>query len=239
MLARHAPQLLRANLRLGTDHDDGTGIRMAQAVGAATVNMSAFECAVPITPPVGLMRGVIVNRHGQRFVNEDAYLGRIGIELLGHEDGQGWLLVDEEVYEVNLVGMQAVAVAESVAELAEEIGVPARNLTATLDAYNEAAARGEDPVFGKRRDLVRPLEPPLGAIDLGVDATFHAVFTLGGPRTDERAAVLTEDGTTVPGLFAAGRNTVGIAVRGYVSGISLADGLFFGRRAGEAAAGRP
>lgn len=239
MVARHVPQLLRANLRLGTDHDDGAGIRMAQAVGAATVNMGAFECAVPITPPLGLMRGVIVNRHGQRFVNEDAYLGRIGIELLDHQDGQGWLLVDEEVYEVNLVGMQAGAVAESVAELADEIGVPAGSLGATLEAYNQAAAAGHDPVFGKRSDLVRPLEPPLGAIDLGVEGTFYAVFTLGGLRTDEHGAVLTEDGTVVPGLFAAGRTTAGIAVRGYVSGISLADGLFFGRRAGQGAAGRP
>ena len=238
MVARHAPHLLRANLRIGTDHDDGRGIRMAQAHGAATVNMSAFECAVPITPPLGLMRGVIINSKGQRFVNEDAYTGRIGIELLEHQDGEGYLIVDEDVYEVNLVGMQAMTVAESAEDLAAEIGVPADALRATLDVYNRAAAEGEDPLFHKCADRLQPLEPPLGAIDLRVDATFYAVFTLGGLWTDVDGAVLTEDGESIPGLFAAGRTTAGIAVRGYVSGISLADGLFFGRRAGRAAAGR-
>jgi 3-oxo-5alpha-steroid 4-dehydrogenase len=237
MVARHAPELQRANVRIGTDHDDGSGIRMAQAVGATTVNMSAFECAVPITPPLGLMRGVIVNGQGQRFINEDAYTGRIGIELLGQQNGEGYLVVDEDIYEVNLVGMQATAVAETVEELAEEMGVPADALAATLDVYNRAAAEGHDPVFGKRSEMVVPLEPPLGVIDLSVDATFYAVFTLGGLLTNADGAVLTEDGEAIPGLYGAGRTTSGIAVRGYVSGISLADGLFFGRRAGRSAAG--
>lgn len=236
MVARHTPELLKANVRIGTDHDDGRAIRMAQAVGAATLNMSAFECAVPITPPLGLMRGLIVNGQGQRFINEDAYTGRIGIELLRHQDGKGHLIVDEDIYEVNLVGMQAKTVVETVEELAAEIGVPADSLAATLDVYNRGAAVGEDPLYGKRADMLVPLEPPLGAIDLSVDATFYAVFTLGGLRTDVHSAVLTEDGAPVAGLFAAGRTTAGIAVRGYVSGISLADGLFFGRRAGAAAA---
>jgi 3-oxo-5alpha-steroid 4-dehydrogenase len=237
MVRRHVPELVRANLRLGTEHDDGGGIRMAQAVGAATVNMSAFECAVPITPPLGLRRGVIVNGRGQRFINEDAYTGRIGIELLGHQDGEGYLIVDEDVYEVNLVGMRAMAVAETAEELAAEIGVPPDALVSTLEAYNRAAVRGGDPLLHKRPELVKPLEPPLGAVDLRVAATFYAVFTLGGLRTDVHGAVLDEGGEPISGLFAAGRTTSGIAVGGYVSGISLADGLFFGRRAGRRAAG--
>jgi 3-oxo-5alpha-steroid 4-dehydrogenase len=236
MVARHTPELLRANLRIGTDHDDGRGIRMAQAVGAATINMSAFECAVPITPPLGLMRGVIVNARGLRFVNEDAYTGRIGIELLARQDGEGYLIVDEDVYEVNLVGMQAMAVAETIEELAEEIRVPADALAATLDVYNRNASEGRDPLFHKRPEMLKPLAPPLGIIDLRVESTFYAVFTLGGLWTDADGAVLSEDGEAIAGLHAAGRTTSGIAVRGYVSGISLADGLFFGRRAGRSAA---
>ena len=236
MVSRHAPELLQANLRIGTDHDDGRGIRMAQACGAATVHMSAFECAVPITPPLGLMRGVIVNRQGQRFINEDAYTGRIGIELLARQQGEGFLIVDEEVYEVNLVGMEAMAVVETAEELAGEIGVPAGALAATLDLYNRGAARGEDPLFHKRSEMLKPLEPPLGVIDLRVESTLYAVFTLGGLLTDAAGAVLDEDGRSITGLYAAGRTTAGIAARGYVSGISLADGMFFGRRAGRAAA---
>ncbi|MGZ4680851.1 MAG: FAD-binding protein, partial [Acidimicrobiales bacterium] len=60
--------------------------------------------------------------------------------------------------------------------------------------------------------------------------------TLGGLSTTVDGEVLTVDGTPVAGLFAAGRTTSGIAAGGYVSGISLGDGTFFGRRAGRAAA---
>ena len=74
-----------------------------------------------------------------------------------------------------------------------------------------------------------PLRPPYGVVDLSVDRSWYASFTLGGLVTDP-------DGVAAPGLHAAGRTTVGLAVGGYVSGISLGDGTYFGRRAGRAAA---
>ncbi|HEY0226238.1 MAG TPA: FAD-binding protein, partial [Mycobacterium sp.] len=61
-------------------------------------------------------------------------------------------------------------------------------------------------------------------------------FTLGGLRTSLDAAVLHVSGEPIPGLFAAGRSTAGLAAWGYASGISLGDGSFYGRRAGRAAA---
>jgi 3-oxo-5alpha-steroid 4-dehydrogenase len=63
-----------------------------------------------------------------------------------------------------------------------------------------------------------------------------SVFTMGGLRTSVDGEVETADGDTLPGLFAAGRTTSGIAAQGYSSGLSLGDGTFFGRRAGRAAA---
>ena len=82
-----------------------------------------------------------------------------------------------------------------------------------------------------------PLRPPYGAIDLRVDSkAIYAPFTLGGLKTDPDSHVLDLSGNPVPGLYAAGRSTAGIAAHGYVSGISLGDGSFFGRRAGESAA---
>jgi 3-oxo-5alpha-steroid 4-dehydrogenase len=80
------------------------------------------------------------------------------------------------------------------------------------------------------------MEPPLGAIDLRVGHAIYAPFTLGGLDTDVDGRVIHGDGSPVPGLFAAGRTTAGLAVGGYASGISLGDGTFFGRRAGRAAA---
>jgi 3-oxo-5alpha-steroid 4-dehydrogenase len=62
----------------------------------------------------------------------------------------------------------------------------------------------------------------------------YATFTLGGLHTDADGQVLASDGRAVPGLFAAGRTSASLAAGGYVSGISLGDGTFFGRRAGSA-----
>ena len=65
--------MLATPLRLGTDGDDGRGIRMAAAVGARLKRMDAVECALPFNAPRSLVHGILVNRLGQRFVNEDTY----------------------------------------------------------------------------------------------------------------------------------------------------------------------
>jgi 3-oxo-5alpha-steroid 4-dehydrogenase len=65
------------------------------------------------------------------------------------------------------------------------------------------------------------------------------VFTLGGLVTTVDGHVLDLDGNPIAGLYAAGRSTSGLASWGYVSGTSLGDGTYFGRRAGRAAAGSP
>jgi 3-oxo-5alpha-steroid 4-dehydrogenase len=105
--------------------------------------------------------------------------------------------------------------------------------------YNRHAARGEDPVFRKGVEWVTPLvHPPYAAFDCTTDTSLYAVFTLGGLHTTVDGEVLSPDGDVVPGLFAAGRATAGIAAPGYSSGISIGEGTLFGRRAGRRAAGR-
>ena len=80
------------------------------------------------------------------------------------------------------------------------------------------------------------MKPPFGALDCTVETSIYAAFTLGGLQTDLDGRVLTPAGDAIPGLWAAGRATSGLAVGGYSSGLSLGDGTFFGRRAGRAAA---
>jgi len=238
MVQRHSPLVARCSLRLGNDFDDGRAIRMAQALGAAVTRMDAAEVAVPITPPRKLVAGILVNGQGQRFINEDTYYGRVGQEILFRQGGEAYLIVDESLYEVTRAGLGASWVAETAAELGTEIGLPPGSLSATLDLYNRHAADGHDPVFHKAAPFVRPLEGPLGAYDLRVanPACFYATFTLGGLVTSVDGEVGHVDGRAIPGLFAAGRTTSGVAASGYASGISLGDGTLFGRRAGRAAA---
>jgi 3-oxo-5alpha-steroid 4-dehydrogenase len=180
-----------------------------------------------------------VNRAGERFVNEDTYTGRIGMRALLEQDGDIFMVVSEEIFEVNFVGMRLQWAAETAEELARDIGLPEAALARTVAEYNAHAAAGEDPAWHKAPQWLTPLQSPLGAVDLRVDGgAIYAPFTLGGLATDVDGRVLDAAGTPVTGLFAAGRTTAGLAADGYVSGISLGDGSFFGRRAGAAAARR-
>lgn len=238
MLQRHSPLLRKCNFRLGVEGDDGRAIRMAMGAGADLARMHAGEVAVPITPPRRLIRGILVTPAGQRFINEDAYYGRVGQEGLFRHGGRMFLIVDTGIYERNLAGFEANFVEETIADLERVAGFPDGSLQRTVELYNRHAAQGEDPLFHKNARFLKPLdEPPYAAIDCSTDKVVWATFTLGGLRTNVDGAVLRPDGQAVPGLFAAGRTTNGVAAEGYVSGISIGDGTFFGRRAGRSAAG--
>ncbi len=237
MLRRHSPLLQRCNYRLGVDGDDGRAIRMAMGAGADLSRMHAGEVAVPITPPRRLIRGILVTTAGQRFINEDAYYGRVGQEGLFRHGGRMFLIVDTAIYERNLAGFEAHFVEESVADLERVAGFPDGSLQRTVELYNRHAANGVDPLFHKHRQFLQPLtQAPFAAIDCSTDKVIWATFTLGGLRTAPSSAVLRPDGQEIPGLFAAGRTTNGIAAEGYVSGVSIGDGTFFGRAAGRSAA---
>jgi succinate dehydrogenase/fumarate reductase flavoprotein subunit len=237
MVMRHSPLLWRCSYKLGVDGDDGRAIRMAMGAGADVVRMDAGEVAVPLTPPRRLMRGILVTQEGQRFINEDAYYGRVGQECLFRHDGRMYLIVDNAVYERNLAGFEATNVEESIADLERSLGMASGVLVGTVALYNRHAAEGVDPVFHKNARYLQPLTAsPFAAIDCSTDKVLWATFTLGGLHTLPGGEVLTPDDRVIPGLYAAGRTTSGVAAYGYVSGISLGDGTFFGRRAGRAAA---
>ncbi len=237
MLARYAPRLVRCDYKLAVAGDDGRAIRMAMAAGADVAHLEAGEVALPIAFPNRLASGILVSRLGQRYVNEDTYAGRIGQETLLRQDGEAWFVADEAVWERRCAGLVATHVEGTIAELERAMGLPDGALVATVDLYNRHAAAGEDPVLHKKAAFLSPLvKPPFAALDCRPGAVQWATFTLGGVTTDAAGAVLDPDGAPVPGLFAAGRTTLGIAAAGYVSGISLGDATFFGRRAGTAAA---
>ncbi len=237
MLRRHVPLTLRCKVRVGAEGDDGSGIRLGMAAGAATLHMDKASISLPVTQPWGLKRGILVNAQGQRFINEDAYYGRLGEAALFHQGGRVWLVVDDEVFEEPDYVKRVAAAGETPDELERELGLPGGSLGATLALYNRFAKEGRDPQFGKQADYLKPLErAPFGAIDCTTDKAIYAAFTLGGLATDADGRVLDPEGVPIPGLFAAGRATSGLAVGSYSSGLSLGDGTFFGRRAGRTAA---
>ena len=86
---------------------------------------------------------------------------------------------------------------------------------------------------------MRPLVPPIGAVDLRIGPAPYAPFTLGGLETSVGGEVLDLVGDAIPGLFAAGRTTAGVCSFGYASGLSIGDSTMFGRFAGAGAAAAP
>jgi 3-oxo-5alpha-steroid 4-dehydrogenase len=229
--------------RIGTPNDDGRGIRMGVGAGAATTRLDVFECALPLGPPHRLARGILVNRDGRRFINEDAYTGRIGCHALRDQDGFIYMVTDDVIHESNPIGLRIGYAAATPEELAADLEVPPDALARTVREYNDAASRGEDPVFHKRAPFLQPIGVPpasgIGAIDLRVDhGAIYATFTLGGLVTDPDGAALDGAGGRISGLYAVGRTAASLAAHHYASGISLGDGSFFGRRAGNHAAAR-
>jgi 3-oxo-5alpha-steroid 4-dehydrogenase len=229
--------------RIGTPNDDGRGIRMGAGAGAATTRLDTFECALPLGPPHRLARGILVNRQGERFINEDAYTGRIGFHALHDHDGFVHMITDDVIHEPNAIGLRIGYAAPTPEELAVDLGIPPDALARTVREYNEAAARGDDPAFHKRAPFLQPIGVPpasgIGAIDLRVDhGAIYATFTLGGLATDPDGAALDDGARRIPGLYAVGRTAASLAAHHYASGISLGDASFFGRRAGRHAAGR-
>ncbi|QIX26536.1 FAD-dependent oxidoreductase [Nocardioides sp. JQ2195] len=249
MLLAHAP-VLSGHGKVSDGLDDGSGITMGLAIGAAVRRMSNTQIALSVVPGM-ICRGMLVNTLGQRFINEDVYPGLASVAAVRHQEGRCWVIIDqqgfEEMPEADRWGVRPSHVCESVAELEQELGMPAGALETTIATYNEHAANGEDPYFHKSSTWLRPLEGPFAAMD--PSTAFPAVvgegggsghgisgFTLGGLHTTVDGEVVDLAGDVIPGLYAAGRASAGMHGDGYISGTSLGDGTFFGRRAGRAAA---
>ena len=247
MLEQWAPHQLPLD-KVTDGNSDGSGIEMGMDAGAAVRRMHQTETAMLIIPRL-VVGGLLVDGAGHRFINEEVYPGLYCHAAIRHRPGPVWVIVDEkgidEVPESELWGMRPMHAAETLEELAEDCGLPAAALVETVRRYNEDAAAGTDTEFGKRAQWMRQLEAPFGAYPTGAGGpdTFNGLplkaqgFTLGGLHTDLDSRVLDRHGEPIPGLFAAGRCTHGMHGEGYISGTSLGDGSFFGRRAGRGAAG--
>ena len=242
MVAEHAPDLLAGNWETATVTDDGLGIRIGAGAGGALINMHEGLVINAIYPPASHCKGILVNGQGQRFINEDAYSGRFSDAMLTQAQGRVFLILDDEIHGETQAFHEVAAVEATIADLERVLEMPSGELVHTVEAYNRFAARGEDPLFHKASDYLRPLsEGPYGALDCTLEGSVYAVMTLGGLHTKVTGEVVGVDGAVIPGLYAAGRVAAGLPLEGrtYASGLSIGDATFFGRVAGRHAAGAP
>ncbi len=254
-----APIYLRC-LPLGTPGDDGAGLRLGESAGGVAGRLDRFSMWRFYVPPEALMQGVLVNRQGERLCAEDLYGATQGQHIV-EAGGDAFLVFDQKTYAKARTTLRSQSApfqylsmllmfvfgrkrAATPAALAEQIGVAPAGLQATLDTYNATARQGRPDPMGKATKYFTTQDaPPFYAIDCSLDSRNGVpgvVMSLGGLKVDEETGeVRRSDGSNIPGLYAAGRTAVGLCSEQYVSGLSIADCVFSGRRAGRHAAGRP
>lgn len=258
MTEKYLPKYRRA-MRLGTAGDSGSGMALGVSAGGSAERLGTATAWRFINPPVDWPKGALVNLQGKRYVNEALYGATIGTIMMEENNGEAILILDKKLYDASVANLTlknarlvtllqaktAVRIAKSadtLEALAQKCKIDPVQLQQTVAQYN-AAARGQsvDPL-GKSRDDMQPLEQgPFYAINMSVGkGDITSVITLGGLKVCEgTGAVLKADGSgPIPGLYAAGRTAIGVASNAYISGLSIADGVFSGRRAGKFAANR-
>jgi len=240
MVQEFTPALGEKLFVLGSTYDDGLGIRLGESVGAELRFMEQPFITAPFYPPSQLVTGIVVNKLGDRFVAEDSYHARTSGHVMDQPDQAAYLIVDSAHIEHPAMPLcPFIDGWETVAEMEHALGIPTGRLEATLASYNEHARHHEDPEFHKHPDWIEPQDQgPWGAYDLTLGKALYAGFTLGGMRTTVDGEVVGEGGAVVAGLYAAGACAANVAQdgKGYSSGTQLAEGSYFGRRAGRRAA---
>ncbi len=260
MMNHYAPKY-RGGLPLGTAGDDGSGIRLGESVGGVADRMGRVSAWRFINPPPAWAKGIIVNGRGERYCDETVYGALLGERMCEEQGGRAILVINRALYRQALkeimpgkvMPFQLMAAAsnmffnakkgKTVEDLARACGMDPQILRATVDTYNEAAlGKREDP-FGKPVTYMQTLEEgPYYAMDVSADSQWFPcpMITFGGLVVDERTGLVKRsDGSAIRGLYAAGRTAVGIPSHFYVSGLSIADCVFAGRRAGRHAAAPP
>jgi len=251
MIDPYAPQY-SPGLPMGTLGDNGSGILLGASAGGTLGLMGRMSAWRFINPPKAWALGMLVNNKGERFVNETLYGASIGDAIVAQDGGKAWILLDsrlhtlakEQARDPNMVPFQRdltklnhifnCVKAKSLGDLAQKIGFDPERLNRTVNSYN-LAARGEQPdEYEKRPDeMVELGAAPFYAINASIDSRLLplAIMSLGGLRVDElNGQVLGEGDRPIGGLFAAGRNAIGVCSNIYVSGLSYADCIFSGRR---------
>jgi len=252
MVKVHAPAY-RRGMPLGTSGCSGDGHRMGAEAGGQLARLDRVSAWRFLNPPSAFTEGILLNAEGRRYVNEALYGAAVGEAMVEDNDGKGLLVIDETLRRQarRQVGRGQTQwfqtgptllnlwfncrKAGSIEHLAKMCKMDLGVLRDSIARYNGDTERGTPDAFAKDKRHV--LRPPFYVIDVGIRSKMWPLptLTLGGLAvSEETGAVLNSDGQVIPGLYAAGRAALGVCSQQYVSGLSIADCVFSGRRAGAA-----
>ena len=192
-----------------------------------------------ITEAVRGNGAILVNRAGNRFVNEMDTRDVVSAAILRQEGGDAFLVFDQSVRSSlssieTYANQHLLTEGKDIGELASRTGLPSAAFSATMARYAAFQKAGTDDDFGRTgTQMTSPLQtPPFYAIRIK-PAIHH---TMGGIRVDADMHVLRADDSPVPGLYAAGEVTGGLHGANRLGGNGVADIVVNGKIAGRKAA---
>ena len=244
MVASYKPEL-KGFMTTNAPGIQGQGIAMATAIGAATVDMEQIQIhptveantAALITEGLRGDGAILVNANGERFTDEVSTRDKVSAAEIAQPGSFSWLIVDQAMADASNVIQGYITKGytkqgATYEELAKEIEVDPAAFAATMEKWNGCVEAKTDADFG-RTSFANPLNTaPYYAIK--VSAGVH--HTMGGVVINSSTEVLKEDGSVIPGLFAAGEVTGGVHGANRLGGTAVADFVVFGRIAGASAA---
>lgn len=250
LISRFAPRLAGLT-NDNTPGSTGEILVAARKLGALLVDLEEVQC-LPGRPPGGqrrvrlhndVSRFIFVDHEGRRFVREDERRDVLRDKVLVLPDKTAFSIVDDEglrsydilVQKETVLGVETGDAwrGDTVEELANAMRLPPKTLQETVEAYNRSVRSKIDPLGKNPRELRHEIKtPPFW----GCYAAMTVHYTMGGVRISPKAQVLREDGTLIPGLWAAGEVTGGIHGVNRMGANGVNDALVFGRIAGLSAA---
>ena len=221
---------------------NGSGIKMAEEIGAATVDMDKIQIHPTVEANTSALiteglRGdgaILINANGERFVDEVGTRDKVSAAEIAQPGSFSWLIVDKKMLDASSVIQGYVTKGytkegATYEDLANAIEVNAETFKKTMETWNGYVKEKKDPDFD-RTSFAEPLDTaPFYAIK--VSAGIH--HTMGGLKIDNLTHVLDKNGSIIDGLFAAGEVTGGIHGSNRLGGNAVADFVVFGRIAGE------
>ena len=243
MVVKYKPEL-KGFMTTNAAGIQGQGIEMAEAIGAATVDMDQIQIhptveantAALITEGLRGDGAVLINAEGKRFIDEVGTRDVVSAAEIAQTGSYSWLVVDQAMVDNSSVIQGYIKKGYTVTgatyeELGKAMGVDEAALAETMNNWNGYVEAKNDPDFG-RTSFANPLNTaPYYAIK--VTAGVH--HTMGGLKINPNTEVLNENGEVIPGLFAAGEVTGGVHGANRLGGNAVADFTVFGRIAGAAA----
>ena len=227
----------------------GDGILMAEAIGAATVDMDRIqlhptvyqETSTLVSEKMRSLGAILVNQEGKRFCNDLSTRDAVSAAELEQTGGYAYIIFDQNLVDQNKSAKEYISkgmtsTGETYEELAKNMGLEGDAVAAfeeTMATWNEAVATGEDKEFGRNNGMDADLSTaPYYAIKIA-PGIHH---TMGGIKIDTATQVLDTEGNVIPGLYAAGETTGGVHGGNRIGGNAVCDFVVFGRIAGEKAA---